>query len=416
MAWVVKNSGTASFRGANSCRVQFQVENTATGEIRRECKTFHVARQSQQEKKRCIREFRAELESGVNRELRFITFGEYAAEWLKQREANPQLARRTVARDKGRVGNINITFGSYRVAAITRQDVKAFQAAIMTADENGKAPTVSGRPLSGTSAHGIRTTLHQILNEAVEDGILAENPCKNVKAPKVDTKEREHLSMERIAEFRALLDASSPRASLVGFRLCLFAGLRRSEACAVTWADFNETEGTITVNRSLDTQTLTFKEPKTAAGYRTIPLDSATVNYLARWKRIQAQRLLALGKSVNDHCIVANAECDYMHPENLTRSLTRFAKAYGFGNITPHILRHSYCSMLFETGTDVKTAQHHMGHDDARTTLNVYDHYEESRGIKTAAAIDNLMNSLPVSNMVQLDKPVGRWGICAAAV
>ena len=413
MAWIVKNNGSTEWRGPNSIRVEFQMQNDATGEIKRERKTFRVSGHTQKERGRCLREFRNELESGVDRGKRFTTFAEYAADWLKQREADPQIAPRTVARDRGRVANINITFGNYRIAAITRQDVKNFQAAIMTADENGKAPTASGKPLSGTTARGIRTTLHQILEEAVEDKIISENPCSKVKAPKVDTAERKHLSKERIAEFRALLDASTPRPSLVGFRLCLFAGLRRGEACAVTWNDFNEEEGTITVRRTLCTETLKFKAPKTEAGYRTIPLDAATVRYLARFRKIQAEKLIRLGKPIGDHCIVAKAECEFMHPENLTRSLARFGKANGFEGITPHLLRHSYCSMLFETGTDVKVAQHHMGHDDARTTLNVYTHYEKERGKKTAAAIDKLMDSLPTTNIVQLDKPTGRWGVMA---
>ena len=83
MAWIVKNNGTASWRGKNSCRVSFQVENDATGEVKREMKTFHVSGQTQKEKKRCIAEFRAELESGLNRDARFLTFSKYAYEWLQ---------------------------------------------------------------------------------------------------------------------------------------------------------------------------------------------------------------------------------------------------------------------------------------------------------------------------------------------
>lgn len=411
MAWVVKNNGSTEWRGPNSIRVEFQMQNDATGEIKRERKTFRVSGHTQKERGRCLREFRNELESGVDRGKRFTTFAEYAADWLKQREADPQIAPRTVARDRGRVANINITFGDYRIAAITRQDVKNFQASIMTADENGKAPTASGKPLSGTTAHGIRTTLYQILEEAKEDKIIAENPCYKVKAPKVDTVEKEHLSKERIAEFRALLDASTPRPSLVAFRLMLFAGLRRGEVCAVTWNDFDADEGTISVNQTLCSETLKPKPPKTKAGRRTIPLDEATVQYLVQFRRIQAQKLIELGKPVGEHRIVAKADCEFMHPENLTRSLTRFAKAHGFVGLTPHVLRHSYCTLLIGMGTDVKVTQHHMGHEDIRTTLNVYAHYEKERGKKVASDIDKLMDSLPNMNVIQLDRPTGRWGV-----
>jgi integrase len=423
MAWVVKNNGTASFRGANSCRVSFQVENDATGEVKREMKTFRVSGQTQKEKKRCITEFRAELEGGLNRDARFLTFEEYASSWQRERANGTRLAKdgkriaaRTLSRDEARIRNINITLGKMRLVAITTKDIREFQSAIMRADETGKAPTVSGRPLSGASAHGIRTTLRQILQDAKRDNIISRNPCDDLPAPKVDTEERKPLSKERVAEFRALLDSATPRPSLVGFRLCLFAGLRRGEACGLRWSDFDPERGTITVRRSLCSQTLQFKEPKTSAGNRTIPLDAGTIAYLKRFKAIQAEKLLALGRSVEDSCIVCKSGCEYTHPENLTRSLIRFAKANGFEGVTPHILRHSYCTMLFAAKVDLKTVQYLMGHDDPATTLRVYTHYQEENGIEAASAIDALMDSLPTSNVIALEKPLRGWGLKAVAV
>lgn len=423
MAWLIKNNGTATFRGKNSCRVSFQVENDATGEVKREMKTYRVSGQTQKEKKRCIAEFRAELESGLNRDARFLTFAQYAEEWLHEREdgirltsTGKRVAPRTIARDRDRIRNINITLGSYRMVAITKADVKSFQAALMTVGKDGKAPTVSGRPMSGATAHGVCTTLKQILQDAVDDEIIAKNPCNGLASPQVDTKEKKPLTKERVAEFRALLDSSAPRPSLVAFRLCLFAGLRRGEVCALTWNDFDAEKGTIAVTKSLCSETLETKETKTEAGNRTIPLDSATVAYLVAYRAIQAEKLLALGKPVGEHRIVAKAECEYLHPENLTRSLARFGKANGFEGVTPHILRHTYCTLLCETGQSVKTAQYLMGHSDPLTTLRIYDHYQEENGLKAASAIGSLMDSLPTSNVVQFDSPRGRWGLSAVAV
>lgn len=422
MAWIVKNNGTATFRGKNSCRVSFQVENDATGEVKREMKTFRVSGQTQKEKKRCIAEFRAELESGLNRDARFLTFAEYADEWQQEREngirltsTGKRVAPRTIARDRDRIRNINITLGNMRIVAITKADVKKFQASLMSTDESGKAPTISGKPLSGATAHGVCVTLKQILQDAVDDEIIAKNPCNGLASPQVDTKEKKPLSKERVAEFRALLDASTPRPSLVGFRLCLFAGLRRGEACDLRWNDFDAKKGTITVSKSLCTETLQSKPTKTE-NVRTIPLDPATVAYLVEFRKIQAKKLLGLGKPVGEHRIVAKAQCDFMHPENLTRSLARFGKANGFEGITPHILRHTYCTLLCETGQSVKTAQYLMGHSDPLTTLRIYDHYQEENGLKAASAIGSLMDSLPTTNVIQFDSPRGRWGLSAVAV
>ena len=415
MAWVIKGEGTAEFRGEHSCRVEFQMMNTTTGETCRKRKTMRIERKTKSEKGRCIREYRAELETENDIKRRGITFREYAEEWISQREANPDIRPRTLSRDKGRVRTINITLGDTPLIEITRSDIKNFQAAIMTTDENGHAPTISGKPLSGTTAHDTRQTLRLILQEAVLDGVIPSNPTDGVKAPSRDTKEKEPLTPEQAARFRALIDAADPRPTLVAFRLCLFAGLRRGEVLALRWKDIDMERGEIRVSRSLCAETLKFKEPKTEAGNRVIPLDKATIAYLKEYKVIQAKELLAMGKAVNDSLICCDPNSDYMHPENLTRSLRRFSKAAGFPIITPHTLRHTYCTLLFYAGADLKTVQILMGHSDPSVTLKIYTHFIESNAGKAAAAVGAMIDALPASNIIEFNSKLAQWGVQAKA-
>lgn len=418
MARRIKGNGTATFRGDNSCRVQFCVEDTATGEVERKGKTMRVKSRSQAEKKRCIREFREELEQSLllREGAQGMTFAQYAQEWQEARAADPEIAPRTVKKDADRIKTLNLTFGKMRIGEIERRDVRRFQTAVMTADKDGKAPTLSGRPVSGTTARGYRITLKQILQEAVRDGVILKNPCDDLKAPSVDTKEKEPMSLEDVSRFRALLDASRPRPSLVAFRLMLFAGLRRGEVVALQWKDYDAQAGTISVRRAIDNETLQFKDTKTDAGRRVIPLDASTIDYLNRFKVAQAAKLEELGFSVDDSCVAATVGTAFMQPENVTRSLARFCAANGFEHFTPHLLRHTYCTLLFAAGVDLKTVQYLMGHKDPATTLRVYTHYVERNGVKAAAAVGALVNSLPASNVVKLEVPKGRWGISAAVI
>lgn len=414
MAIRVKNEGSAEFRGPHSCRVEFQVEDTATHETRRVRKTFRVERTTKAEKGRCIREFRAELEGGARRDASTVTFGQYADQWIKDREADPDIAPQTVRKNRTQLDTINLTFGRVALGEITRADVKRFKTAIMTADEEGKAPTASGKPLSGATAHSVYITLKAVLQEAVRDEYLLKNPCADLKAPAIDTAEKEPLTAQQAAEFRALLDAAEPRPTLVAFRLMLFAGLRRGEVLALRWADFDQDSGEISVRRTLITSTMEFKNgTKTDAGLRTIPLDAGTVDYLKRFRATQTKKLIALGKNVQESCICADANTRCMHPENLSRSLRRFAKTNGFPSITPHILRHTYCTLLFAVGTDLKTAQTLMGHNDPATTLRIYTHYVKDKGNQAAAAVNALMESLPATNVETLNPHASRWGISA---
>ena len=42
--------------------------------------------------------------------------------------------------------------------------------------------------------------------------------------------------------------------------------------------------------------------------------------------------------------------------------------------ITPHVCRHTYCSMQAKAGMNPKTLQYLMGHSDIGVTMNVYTH------------------------------------------
>lgn len=47
--------------------------------------------------------------------------------------------------------------------------------------------------------------------------------------------------------------------------------------------------------------------------------------------------------------------------------------------IHPYDLRHTYCSILYDAGVDVKTAQYLMGHATLEVTLKIYTHLTEER-------------------------------------
>jgi len=53
--------------------------------------------------------------------------------------------------------------------------------------------------------------------------------------------------------------------------------------------------------------------------------------------------------------------------------------------ITAHMLRHTYATMLFDAGVDVKSAQRFLGHTDVEVTLSIYTHltkFKEEQAIQ----------------------------------
>lgn len=75
-----------------------------------------------------------------------------------------------------------------------------------------------------------------------------------------------------------------------------------------------------------------------------------------------------------------------MHLQGYMRyAQVRLEKKYDldFPKITPHVLRHTFCTNAQQAGLDVKSLQYIMGHSNASVTLDVYTH-SDYESVKTA--------------------------------
>ncbi len=56
--------------------------------------------------------------------------------------------------------------------------------------------------------------------------------------------------------------------------------------------------------------------------------------------------------------------------------------------ITPHMLRHTYATLLYDAGVDVKSAQKYMGHSSVDVTLEIYTHLSRFREEESINTLD----------------------------
>ena len=64
-----------------------------------------------------------------------------------------------------------------------------------------------------------------------------------------------------------------------------------------------------------------------------------------------------------------------LHIENhMRRALKKYQRTQETPllRITPHVLRHTFCTNMAHAGMDIKSLQYIMGHSDASATMNVY--------------------------------------------
>ncbi len=83
-----------------------------------------------------------------------------------------------------------------------------------------------------------------------------------------------------------------------------------------------------------------------------------------------------------------------LHIENEMRwAMKKYKKLHPdkpLPHITPHVLRHTFCTNMANAGMDIKTLQYIMGHSDVSVTLNVYTHASYDRAAEQMARILDL--------------------------
>ena len=165
--------------------------------------------------------------------------------------------------------------------------------------------------------------------------------------------------------------------------ILLGTGLRVSELYGLTRADIDFDRRCIHVRRQLcrtAEKPYFVTPPKTKSGIRNVPMTDAV--YMALMRVVKARTAPKVELLVDGHSGFLFLDKSgmpkvAMHLENYMRGLqARFEKAYGKSvpRITPHVLRHTFCTNVQQAGLDVKSLQYLMGHSNASVTLDVYTH------------------------------------------
>lgn len=157
----------------------------------------------------------------------------------------------------------------------------------------------------------------------------------------------------------------------------LNTGLRRGEALALQFKDIDKVNGVVHITKSAyyDGNQTKIKPPKTDAGIRDVILPRRLIEKLPK------------GKDDDFLFPYPGIPSKLMTQRIYERKWRNFLKATGL-DITAHMLRHTYATILFEAEINVKDAQNLMGHADITTTNNIYTHIREQRITETAKKLN----------------------------
>ncbi|AIL45396.1 MULTISPECIES: tyrosine-type recombinase/integrase [Elizabethkingia] len=159
----------------------------------------------------------------------------------------------------------------------------------------------------------------------------------------------------------------------LGVYICLSAGMRIGEVCALTWEDIDTDNGVISVNRTIQRiyvieegnrrTELILDTPKTKNSIREIPISKDLLKILKPFKKI-----------VNPSFFVLTNDAKPTEPRTYRSYYKNLMKELNMPELKFHGLRHSFATRCIESNCDYKTVSVLLGHSNISTTLNLYVH------------------------------------------
>ena len=310
------------------------------------------------------------------------TVAELAREWYNNRKGGLSQARQEDYRTA-----INLRICPV-IGAMRLKDVKP---------EHCQRILAQAAELSHSSQQKTVSTLKQLFDCAVDNGLITRSPAAKLKAGGRKPEEKTALTREQCAQ---LEEAVKGTRAWLFVLLGLYAGLRREEICALQWRDIDlEAEPPrLTVNRAMrftGSKAVLAPSLKSRAAHRTIPLPPHLVQALREEQAVSKSEFV-LHAAGGEHLsyqgmrnIIGLLDRRSPMTEGQQRRRARLEEERGTPfaprkrqknmvkldfRPTPHQLRHTYITRLIEAGLDVKRVQYLAGHDDIRMTLNVYAH------------------------------------------
>lgn len=243
-------------------------------------------------------------------------------------------------------------FGSKPINEIKASDVRRWQAKLMSSPNN----------YSQTYLKKINTELNSIINYAKRFYDLNTNPCG--KAGTIGKAKAEEMDYWTYNEYIAFREGVKDKPlSYICFEVLYWTGMREGELLALSLADIDFDNKTISINRTylrIEGKDV-FTSPKTRKSKRKIPIPDFLCQELSDY--IQSRYMLD-----------ADERLFPVTKSYLSHEMIRGCKNTGVKKIRIHDIRHSHASLLINQGCDALMLADRLGHEKVSTTLNTYSH------------------------------------------
>ncbi len=226
--------------------------------------------------------------------------------------------------------------------------------------------------LSQKSIKDILIVLKMILRFAVKQGFMQHREI-DVKFP--TERERQELEVLSRSSQKQIMEYVQRHFTFMnlGIYICLCAGLRIGEVCALVWDDIDVENGVINVSKTIQriyvieggekhTEVI-IDTPKSKNSIREIPIAKDLLKMIKPFKKV-----------VNGSFYVLTNSAQPTEPRTYRNYYKRLMKDLNMPKLKFHGLRHSFATRCIESRCDYKTVSVLLGHSNISTTLNLYVH------------------------------------------
>lgn len=342
-------------------------------------------------------ELLVEMDKGVNVKNRNsnMTLNEYFDFWLNT-FANTRRKATTITTYRSYYDTyIRETIGTKAISKITKVDV---QIIINNMIKNG---------LQNSTLSNLKSCLNKVFECALDDDIVRKNPCKSIELPLPNAKKREAIDPDQIVIFMDYIKSSERFKYHYPLFVVLFnSGMRIGELAGLTWSDIDFSEGTININKSLNRYrkkdhgfTVGLGTPKSKTSKRVIAFNNVIKKALLvqKMQNTKTDTKISL-PFVDDNGVVIDYISDFVFLNKrgnvwsgttvaeLIRTIVEDQNKSVKGTdkpvlkeFSPHMVRHTFTSVAYETGADVKIVSEILGHASTNVTLDRYTHLSDKK-------------------------------------
>ena len=226
--------------------------------------------------------------------------------------------------------------------------------------------------LSQKSVKDILIVLKMILRFAVKQGFM---PHREIDVKFPTERERQELEVLSRSSQKHIMEYVQKNFTFMnlGIYICLCAGLRIGEVCALVWDDIDVENGVINVSKTIQriyvieggkkhTEVI-IDTPKSRNSIREIPIARDLLKMIKPFKKI-----------VNGNFYVLTNSDHPTEPRTYRNYYKRLMEQLDMPKLKFHGLRHSFATRCIESKCDYKTVSVLLGHSNISTTLNLYVH------------------------------------------